>query len=68
MAVKAQTKVQQHELIEFRPCTFGDGGFFYHNGADRAICSCGWKSAAVQCDKVVLVELWKAHREDASTA
>ncbi len=53
----------KHELVEFRPCTSGDGGFYYHNGADRAICSCGWKSAAVQRDKTALVALWKAHCE-----
>ena len=54
---------EQHELVDFRACTFGDGGFYYHDGADRAICSCGWKSAAVQRDKTALVALWKAHRE-----
>lgn len=67
MAAKTQAKERQHELVEFQPCTFGDGGFYYHDGADRAICSCGWESAAVQRDKVALVELWKAHREAAST-
>lgn len=54
---------EPHELVEFRACVFGDGGFFYHDGADRAVCSCGWKSAAVQHDKKALIELWKAHRE-----
>ncbi len=52
---------QKHELLEFRACTFGDSGYYYHDGADRAICSCGWKSAAIQRDKTALVALWKAH-------
>lgn len=55
----------EHELIEFRPCTFGDGGFSYADGADRAVCSCGWLSAAVQRDKGTLVALWKIHSETA---
>jgi len=53
----------KHELIRFEPCTFGDGGFYYHDGADRAICSCGWKSAAIQSDKQALISLWKIHRD-----
>ncbi|MBI2057640.1 MAG: hypothetical protein HYT63_01495 [Candidatus Yanofskybacteria bacterium] len=53
----------KHALVDFRPCTFGDGGFYYHDGADRAICSCGWKSTAVQSDKTALVAIWKIHRE-----
>lgn len=59
----AGVKEKGHELVEFRACTFGDGGYYYHDGADRAICSCGWKSAAVQRDKTALVVLWKAHCE-----
>lgn len=55
--------IKQHELVGFRECTFGDGGFYYHDGADRAICSCGWKSVAVQRDKTALVALWKIHVE-----
>ena len=56
---------KQHELVEFRACAFGDGGFYYHDGADRAICSCGWESAAVQRDKTALVAIWKIHQESA---
>lgn len=64
MGSKEQKKQKgQHELVEFQECTFGDGGFYYHDGADRAVCSCGWKSTAVQRDKLVLVALWKAHCE-----
>lgn len=59
------TKKKEHELEEFRPCTHGDGGFYYHDGADRAICSCGWESAAIQRDKVALIALWKVHKETA---
>jgi hypothetical protein len=58
--IKSKNK---HELNRFEPCTFGDGGYYYHDGADRAICSCGWKSAAVQRNKTALVALWKAHCE-----
>jgi hypothetical protein len=57
------TEKNKHELVEFKPCTFGDGGFYYHDGADRAICSCGWKSAAIQRDNLALIALWKIHRE-----
>lgn len=56
---------EPHELVELRACAFGDGGFYYHDGADRAICSCGWESTAVQRDKTALVALWKAHCESA---
>ena len=57
---------EQHELVEFRACIFGDGGFYHHDGADRAICSCGWKSTAVQRNKTALVALWEIHKESAS--
>lgn len=62
---KGTSQKEQHELAGFKPCTFGDGGFYYHDGADRAICSCGWKSAAIQRDKKALIELWNIHRETA---
>lgn len=57
---------KNHELKHFQPCTFGDGGFYYHDGADRAVCSCGWKSAAVQRDKLSLIALWKIHAESST--
>ena len=60
MATEATEKVE-HEFVGFKECTFGDGGFYYHDGADRALCSCGWKSAPVQGDKTALVMLWEAH-------
>lgn len=53
-----------HELVRFAACTFGDGGFYYHDGADRAVCSCGWKSAASK-DQKALVALWDIHQRDA---
>ena len=53
----------KHELAYFRECTFGDGGYYYHDGYDRAICSCGWKSAPSR-KQSVLVSLWKIHKED----
>lgn len=65
MTEKAAVKEDEHELVGFRACTFGNGGFFYHDGADRAICSCEWKSAAVQRGKIAPIELWKIHREAA---
>ncbi len=55
--------VSQHELSYFKPCQFGDGGYFHADGADRVVCSCGWQSAAVQRDKSALVALWKVHRD-----
>jgi hypothetical protein len=54
-------KKDTHELARFQACTFGDGGFYYHDGADRAVCSCGWVSAAVQRDKPTLVALFRIH-------
>lgn len=62
----SKTEKIKHELVEFRACTFGDGGFYYHDGADRAVCSCGWKSAAAQRDKTALVALWKIHKDSSS--
>lgn len=58
-----ETREQQHEVVSFQPCSFGDGGYLYGDGADRVICSCGWKSAAVQRNKEALVALWKVHRD-----
>ncbi len=56
-----------HEVVRFKPCTFGDGGFYYHDGADRAVCSCGWISAASK-DQMALVALFEVHakREEES--
>jgi len=56
-----------HELVRLKECTFGDGGFYWADGADRAVCSCGWTSAAIQRDKSALVALFAIHakREDA---
>lgn len=53
-------KKMTHELAQFKACTFGDGGFYYHDNADRAVCTCGWTSAASQ-DKRALVTLWEVH-------
>lgn len=58
--VKSATTVK-HELAYFDPCTFGDGGFYYHDGADRAVCTCGWKSAASR-DQKALVALFDLHQ------
>ncbi len=55
-----KSKVQEHELEEFAMCTFGDGGHYYHDGFDRAVCSCGWKSAPSQ-DHKALVALFELH-------
>lgn len=51
-----------HEIDCFKACTFGDGGFYYHDNADRAVCSCGWTSAASQ-DKSALVAMHTAHAQ-----
>ena len=64
--MNASAQVQQHELVRLRACTFGDGGFYYHDGADRAVCSCGWLSAAIQRDKPALIALWEIHSKRAS--
>jgi hypothetical protein len=49
-----------HEIVKFRQCAFGDGGYNYTDGYDRAICTCGWISAADR-NKHVLIEIWKIH-------
>lgn len=56
-----------HELSRFQKCSGGDAGFYWADGADRVVCSCGWTSAAIQRDKKALVALWGIHagREDA---
>ena len=59
---------QQHELLCFQMCTFGDGGYYYHDNADRAVCACGWISAPIQNDKSALILLWKAHAEMATNS
>jgi hypothetical protein len=57
-------QLEQHELLEFKPCSFGDGGFYWPDGADRAVCSCGWRSAAIQRDKQALIRLWEIHKHE----
>ena len=44
-------------------------GYHWPDGADRAVCSCGWISAAIQRDKPALIALWEVHakRADASS-
>lgn len=59
----ARDAVHTHELTEFRACTFGDGGHYYHEGFDRAVCRCGWVSAPSR-NHEALVALWKIHRDD----
>jgi len=57
---KLSTVELPHQLVRFNMCTFGDGGYYYHDGYDRVICSCGWKSAASR-DHKALVALWEIH-------
>lgn len=61
-----RSKTIRHELKYFKMCTYGDGGFYYHDNADRAVCTCGWESAAIKNDKSALVALFAVHakRED----
>jgi hypothetical protein len=54
---------RRHELTRFRECTFGDGGYYYHDGYDRAVCSCGWKSAPSR-DHKALVALFEIHQRN----
>ena len=58
------TKISSsHELKYFAACQFGDGGFYSIDDAARAVCSCGWESAASQ-DKPALVMLWEIHQRN----
>lgn len=50
----------KHELTRFIECTFGDDGHYYHKGYDRALCSCGWKSACSR-NHNALVALFDGH-------
>jgi hypothetical protein len=51
----------EHEITEFSPCTFGDGGHYFAEGFDRALCRSGWRSAPSK-DHKALVALWEIHQ------
>lgn len=51
---------ERHELVKFDPCTMGDGGHSWREGYDRAVCSCGWRSAPSKNHKA-LAALWEIH-------
>lgn len=55
-----KNQVTEHELSRFVRCSFGDGGYYNADNAHRAVCSCGWTSAA-STDKRALVDLWRIH-------
>jgi hypothetical protein len=55
--------MKNHELVRFKQCTFGDGGYWYRDGFDRAICVCGWESAP-SINHQALVALFKIHKEE----
>lgn len=65
--MQTQTKTRAHQMTGFDQCTFGDGGYYYHDGYDRATCSCGWRSAPSR-DHKALVMLWDIHKRDAAAA
>lgn len=56
-----KTATAKHELTRFDRCSFGDGGFYHGDNAHRAVCSCGWKSAASR-DQKALIALWDVHQ------
>lgn len=54
----------RHEMTGFEVCSLLNSGHAYSHGYDRAVCTCGWKSAASN-DKQALISLWKIHKDDA---
>lgn len=50
----------RHEILAFRACEFGDGGHYHGEGYNRAVCTCGWKSAP-STDIQGLVALFTLH-------
>ena len=50
----------KHELVIFEQCSLFNSAYAYRDGYDRAVCSCGWKSAASK-DHKALVELFSIH-------
>ena len=55
-----------HELVVFDKCSLLNSGYSYHEGYDRAVCACGWKSAASK-DHKALVALWEIHSRRTAT-
>lgn len=54
------TKIVAHELKFFEECTLANSGIVWNHGFDKAVCTCGWKSAASK-DHKALVSLWEIH-------
>jgi hypothetical protein len=53
-------KTDEHELVRFRECNLGTDNIVWNYGYDRAVCSCGWESAASK-DQKTLVALFEVH-------
>jgi len=51
---------KEHELIHFRECNLCQDNLIWNDGYDKAVCSCGWESAASKKQKV-LVALFEIH-------
>jgi hypothetical protein len=51
---------EKHELAHFHQCNLAEDGIIWNHGYDKAVCSCGWKSAASK-DQKVLVALFEVH-------
>jgi hypothetical protein len=56
---------QSHEIRGFQEQSLSNSGYVWNDGYDCVICACGWKSAAVQRNKVALVAMHTAHAERA---
>ena len=57
-----------HEIAGFQKQSLSNSSYEWNDGYDCVICACGWKSAAVQRNKVVLVAMHTAHAERALAA
>lgn len=57
---KEAPQPQKHELIRFDQCTLFNSQHAYSHGYDRALCSCGWRSAPSRNQKA-LVALFEVH-------
>ena len=58
--------MMEHDISGFQEQSLSNSGYVWNDGFDRVICTCGWKSAAVQRNKVVLVAMHTTHAERAT--
>lgn len=53
----------KHEIVQFEQCTHYNSEFSYSQGYDRAVCTCGWKSAPARGENRIAMHTAHAQRE-----